>query len=356
MAKPESLKLESEGSNPSSPAIKIKERYMSKLGYIYLITNKKNGMQYVGQTSRDIPTRFNEHCYDDRSRSKIHLAIKIEGVSNFTISELERVPLEQLDERERYWIKTLNTRTAGYNVAEGGQSTARNYKQVQIVENGFIIDSKEDLAREISKLTSWGISSIKTQLTKVIDTDQTFCNYHIKSCIAGLEELTDIVDLENWIKTLNVRFQGKHLYCEELDMEFETTGEAARWLIDNNYYQGISKMPIQSLVTALGKHLHGDTEQLDCVGGFHFYYLPGTTKNKGGSQVGVAMKVFCPELNMTFDSQVNAARYMVDNKIWKVTLKTAKLRISDVIRGVFPDYKGYTFTKVEENCYEQTQT
>ena len=37
-----------------------------KKGYIYLITDKTNNKKYVGQTSRDIWTRFEEHC-----RSKI---------------------------------------------------------------------------------------------------------------------------------------------------------------------------------------------------------------------------------------------------------------------------------------------
>lgn len=321
---------------------------MSKLGYIYLITNKTNGMQYVGQTSRDIPTRFDEHCYDDRSKSKIHQAIKEEGVANFKVEELEKIPLDQLDEREKYWIQKLNTRQCGYNIAAGGQNNYRNYKQILIVENGLIVDSKEELAREMARVASWGFNTVKKKIAQVIDTEQTFCDYHFKSCIASVEELTDVVDLENWIKTLNQRFQGKRIHCEELDLDFDTTGEAARWLIENNKYQGNSKMPIQNIVSAIGKHLHGGTNQVDCVGGLHFCYLPGTTKNKGVEKVGVTMKVYCPELDMTFNSQIEAATYMVNNKIWTVTLKTAKLRISDVVRGIFPDYKGYTFQKLED--------
>ena len=306
-------------------------------------------MQYVGQTSRDIPTRFDEHCYDDRSNSKIHKAIKQEGVSNFQIEELERVPLEQLDEREKHWIAILQTRTKGYNVLPGGASSMRPYNQLRIVENGFIIDSKEELARHMARVASWGFNTVKTKIAQVIDTDNTFCDYHFESCKAEVNELTDIVDLENWIKTLNQRFQGKRIHCEELDMDFDTTGEAARWLLDNNRYQGISKMPIQSIVSAIGKHLHGGSAQVDCVGGLHFCYLPGTTKNKGAEKVAVAMKVYCPELDKIFNSQIEAARYMVDNKLWKVTAKTARLRISDVVRGIFPDYKGYTFIRMEDN-------
>ena len=322
---------------------------MGKIGYIYVITNKSNGMQYVGQTSRDIPTRFDEHCYDNRSNSKIHLAIQKEGVANFKIEELEKVPLEQLDEREKYWIHILNTCNNGYNVSSGGQSTHRNYKQILIVENGFIIDSKEELAREMARVASWGFRTVADKIAQVINTDETFCDYHFKHCTAEVEELTDIVDLENWIKTLNQRFQGKRIHCEELNLDFETTGEAARWFLDNNKYQGNSKMPIQAIVTSIGKHLHGETSQVDCLGGLHFCYLPGTTKNKGANKVGIARKIYCPELDKIFNSQIEAANYMIDNKIWKVTLKTAKLRISDVVRGVFPGYKGYTFIKVEED-------
>lgn len=321
---------------------------MGRLGYIYLITNKTNGMQYVGQTSRDIPTRFDEHCYDDRSNSKIHKAIKEEGVSNFQVEELERVELEKLDEREIYWISKLKTRELGYNIASGGQHVYRQYKQILIVENGIIVDSKEELAREMARVASWGFKTVKEKISQVIDTNDTFCDYHFKSCIAEINELTDIVDLENWIKTLNQRFQGKRIHCEELNLDFETTGEAARYFVDNNIYQGDSKMPIQAIVSAIGKHLHGKTECVSSLGNLHFCYLPGTTKNKGTEKVAVPMKIYCPQLDKTFSSQIEAARYMVDNKIWKVVLKTAKLRISDVVRGIFPDYKGYTFIKVEE--------
>ena len=47
------------------------------------------------------------------------------------------------------------------------------------------------------------------------------------------------------------------------------------------------------------------------------------------------------------NSQIEMAKYFLDNKIWTgIKLKTAKMRISDVVNGNFPDYKGYTFQKV----------
>ena len=63
-------------------------------GTIYCITNKINGKRYVGQTIRDLGIRFNEHCFDDRSNSKIHQAIKKYGWQNFSCEIVEQVEPE----------------------------------------------------------------------------------------------------------------------------------------------------------------------------------------------------------------------------------------------------------------------
>lgn len=151
-------------------------------GYIYIITNKVNNKQYVGQTSRDIWTRFDEHCYDDRSTSAIHAAIKKYGVDNFDLKLLEEVDLNQLDTRERYWINEYNTCREGYNKTLSGiDKSFKDYKSVMIVENGFIIDSLERLAREIAKLTDWSMKWLKSRLQKTIkDSEKDFLGYHFK--------------------------------------------------------------------------------------------------------------------------------------------------------------------------------
>ena len=77
--------------------------------------------------------------------------------------------------------------------------------------------------------------------------------------------------------------------------------------------------------------------------------MPGSTKNKGSEEPLQKKKVFCPELNKIFDSQKECAEYFINNKIWTgIKLKTAKLKISDVVNNVFSSYKGYSFTRVEE--------
>lgn len=310
-------------------------------GYIYVITNKVNGKQYVGQTSRNIQTRFEEHWSDKRSTSAIHKAIEKYGILNFEIQELEQVDLNQLDEREQYWIQKLDTYKNGYNKNIGGNQSFSKYKQVLVIENNFIFDSAESMANDFVKLTDWSLGFLKEKIRKALKNNEEFLGYHLKYVEAYKEEQTDITDVENWIKTLNIKYQGQHIYCKELDKEFETIGEASRYLVENKIYQGDSKAPIQTVITLISKNVNNKSSSA-C--GLTFYRAPGTTKNKGSEEVGVKKPVYCPELDKEFESGIETAKYFIDNGIWTgIKLKTAKLRISDVLRGVFPSYKGYTF-------------
>ena len=324
---------------------------MLRKGYIYLITNKINGKRYVGQTSRDIWTRFEEHCYDDRSTSAIHTAIKKYGVQNFSLELIEEVDLNKLDEREKFWIKHYNTCSKeGYNKTFGGTEINFNaYDSILIQENGFIVDSCEKLAEDISRLTDWSKGWLAHYLKEITDNpNKDFLGYHLVHIKrTRSEDQTDILDLENWIKTLNIKFQGQHIYCEQLDKHFETVGEAAKYFVDNGLYQGKSKMPIQSIITSIGYNINGKVNSVDCLGGLSFYRVPGTKKQEGSETPFTKKRIYCPELDKEFESGVEAANYFIDNKIWTgIKVKTAKLRISDVVRGVFPQYKGYTFKAV----------
>lgn len=327
---------------------------MARMGYIYLITNKIDGMKYVGQTSRDIDTRFEEHCTEKRGNSRLHNAIQKYGWLNFQVEELECVPIEELDEKEKYWIDKLDTFNNGYNLTLGGFNTNFNvahHQHIRIVENGLIIGSKEELARLISETTSWWtVSHLRKLLADIIEEGRDFLGYHIEPVeIPSLEYLSDENVIIDWIKTLNAKFIGKHVYCPELQMEFNTVGEAAKYLIDNGLYTGSSKTPIQSLVTSIGKILKGKTNYIKSINGnLRFISMPGSTKNLGGRNSFSGTKVYCPEIDKYFESQIDAAKYLVENNIWTgIKLKTARLRISNIVNGIFPNYRGLTFQRIE---------
>lgn len=307
-------------------------------------------MKYVGQTSRDVDTRFSEHCTETRGHSKLHNAIQKEGWLNFKVETIEEVPLDKLDEREKFWIKELNTQKDGYNILEGGQ-IKQEYDQLLVIENGLVFDSLEEASRIFGEVTSWSSLYVRDRIRESCNNNSDWLGYHFKR--EKRDNTSDVDTLIDWIKTLNIRFQGQHLYCFELQKEFETLGQAAKFLIDDNFYVNEkSKAPLQSCIALLSESLkrgEGKAEiSFDLEKKLTFEKVPGTTKNKGAESPFLKNKIFCPQLNMTFDSQQEAASYLVKQEIWKgIKIKTAKLRISDIIRGVFSDYRGFTFVKCE---------
>ena len=86
---------------------------------IYKITNQLNGKPYVGQTKQPLEKRFLQHCY---ASTPLGQAMRQCGLENFTIEIIERCKTQkQLNEREIFWIRVLNSRQPyGYNVKRGG--------------------------------------------------------------------------------------------------------------------------------------------------------------------------------------------------------------------------------------------
>lgn len=102
---------------------------------IYKITNLINGKIYVGQ-SIDITDRWKQHIYkafnhNERAfDSPIHQAFRKYGKDNFRFEVLEECSANELDNRERYWIKKLNSLSPnGYNISPGGQKFKRKERK-----------------------------------------------------------------------------------------------------------------------------------------------------------------------------------------------------------------------------------
>jgi group I intron endonuclease len=90
------------------------------MGIIYKITNKINNKAYIGQTTRTIDKRWNEHCKEN-SCLILSSAIKKYSPENFEISIIEEVDNDQLDALETKHIKEFDTLFPnGYNIQTGG--------------------------------------------------------------------------------------------------------------------------------------------------------------------------------------------------------------------------------------------
>jgi len=91
-------------------------------GIIYKIVCTISGKIYVGRTQEKLSKRIYKHkYYSKKGRPGVDSAIAKYGWENFTVEVIEECPIEQLNEREIFWITTLNSKAPnGYNLTDGG--------------------------------------------------------------------------------------------------------------------------------------------------------------------------------------------------------------------------------------------
>lgn len=92
---------------------------------VYKITNKINGVSYIGATKRPLNTRWIEHkCSSKKYDYPLYREMKKYGSDNFYISSLGIFPDEtSLNDAEKFFIEYHNTLYPnGYNSESGGDS------------------------------------------------------------------------------------------------------------------------------------------------------------------------------------------------------------------------------------------
>lgn len=203
---------------------------------IYCITNKINGKPYIGQTTRTLEERIYEHRHC--KKTAIGKAIQKYGWSKetFKVEILEVCEtLEQLNEREKFWIAKYNSIAPnGYNLTEGGSigipgkpksdetranmklAQAKNRKRVRCLDTGEVFESIT-MAAECYGIGSGEISDV--------------CNGK-RNTAAGLHWLF----LEDWLSTDNetqadlltkMPHRRKRVRCIETGEIFSSTRQAA---------------------------------------------------------------------------------------------------------------------------------
>ena len=97
---------------------------MTKYGRIYIIRNTVNDKIYVGQTHVSINLRFQNHLSAARRGLDYVMgkAIRKYGEDKFYVELLEECLIEELNEREQYWISFFKATDYkfGYNMSIGG--------------------------------------------------------------------------------------------------------------------------------------------------------------------------------------------------------------------------------------------
>lgn len=209
------------------------------MGYIYKIQNLINGNVYIGQTVKLVEKKFQQHRnnYDKPYFSQLTLykAFKKYGLDNFSFETLEKVDNDKLDEREKYWIDYYDSYKNGYNMTLGGKLVELYKWDLQEILDLYHLHKS---TRKVAEIIGCDHSTI----------DHLLNANNIPRYSRG-EQFNKIVCLE---KQGNIE-------------KFNSTREAAQWLIDNHYSK---TNKIKVIIAAIGHAVRKNGTYLN----FTIYY------------------------------------------------------------------------------------
>lgn len=102
---------------------------------IYSITNSINNKRYIGQ-SIDIETRWKNHrntAFNPNDASynyPLYKAIRKYGLKNFKFEVLEECNMNELNNKEIFYIFKYNSTKNGYNQTDGGNNICDRYYKI----------------------------------------------------------------------------------------------------------------------------------------------------------------------------------------------------------------------------------
>ena len=174
-------------------------------GKIYKITNKENGLIYIGCTISSLDKRFKEHlsrCFTSNYKSKLYNSMKKYGQENFTIELIEECDFNLIYETEKKYIDQYNSYNNGLNATIGGEgclgyihSPEMRVKISEAVKNGNshkgktyeeLYGDKADEQREKRRLSvknGWGSISDdekEKRVNKAKETKQKNSKYGVE--------------------------------------------------------------------------------------------------------------------------------------------------------------------------------
>lgn len=233
------------------------------MGTIYLITNKLNGKQYVGQTTRTVEQRIKEHIQEAQNscrRRNLHLynAIRKYGVENFSFEVLEtNLNESELDEYEIKYIKKYNTLKNGYNNTIGGGGI-KGYKHTQLTKDKIsqsLLNHPERYTEERSRKISYALKGVP----KSLEHRKKLSMARIGKCT---KEQNGFYNKHHTAESKQKMHESSIKYLvEQIDLSthniiqvFDCVEDGAKYLIDNNFTRAkLSSVMYRIYYTCAGK-------------------------------------------------------------------------------------------------------
>jgi len=186
--------------------------------YIYVITNKINGKQYVGQTIVDVQKRWKRHCWTctiKNPRMPIAYAIRKYGKANFRVEQVQVCSSQaELDLAEIDWCNRLNTMSPnGYNLKAGngrGTFSIETRRKISLANKGKKVS--EETRKKLS-VSHKGIKLSQAAKDKLSEFNKgkKLSEEHKKSIAAAVAKDYVLVDPNGDIITIN----NMKAFCEE---------------------------------------------------------------------------------------------------------------------------------------------
>lgn len=174
---------------------------------IYKWTNKINNKIYIGQ-SVCIENRSSQHLSrafcptSNEYNSLLHQAFREFGIENFQFDIIEQCTIEELNNKEKYYIKLYNSiEPNGYNRTKGGQCWSNTGHLFEENDIRAIIDELRSTNKFCTEIADeWGCSP---ELIKAINSGW---EYHLDNenyPIRKQEQITQIKKQQGWFTNQN---------------------------------------------------------------------------------------------------------------------------------------------------------
>ena len=133
---------------------------------IYKITNNLNNKKYIGQ-SRNIEKRFNKHRSESFNKNSSHYeyplyrAIRKYGIENFSFEIIEECKIEELNEKEEFWIKYYDSFFNGYNQTLGGDGSGLCFNKDNVLKAFSLLETTDLIHKDIAEQCNMSVEMVQ---------------------------------------------------------------------------------------------------------------------------------------------------------------------------------------------------